>query len=89
MKKIFLILIMVFVFLLGACSVNNVSAEQNNPIKIWLQNKNGSYCTMNVVDEQTGVNYIVVAGIAGTSEHGIAICPRYNSDVTLYNSKGK
>ena len=84
MKKIGIILCCLTMFILGACSVGIVSAEQTNPIKIWFQNENGAYQTLCVVDEDTGVNYIVVGTERGNAYEAIAICPRYNADGTLY-----
>ena len=87
MRKAFIIIALIFVFLLGACCTVKVEAAQDNPIKIWLENENGPYRTLCVVDEETGVNYIVTA-IEGYGElHGIAITPRYNSDGSLYTNK--
>lgn len=38
MRKIFIIIGMIFMFILGACAVTIVSAEQTWPLKIWAQN---------------------------------------------------
>ena len=59
-------------------------AAQDRPLKIWFENRNGTYETLNVVDEETGVNYIVVSGELYSKSRGIAICPRYNADGSLY-----
>lgn len=72
-------------FILGACG-STVNAEQDKPLKIWLENKNGKMCTYQLVDEETGVNYIVVTG-NGYREIGTAITPRLNANRTLYTSK--
>ena len=85
MKKIGIVLCCLLMFILGACSTGVVSAEQTHPLKIWAQNRNESFETLCVVDEDTGVNYVVVSrfnGIRGANS--IAICPRYNADGTLY-----
>ena len=84
--RIFVILSLVVAFLLGACSVETVKAEQNRPIKIWYQNENGQYKTLYVVDEETGVNYIVVAATSlyGDKTTTVAITPRLDSDGSLY-----
>ena len=87
MKKVLVIISMVAMFMLGACSATTVSAGQDNPIKIWPQNKNGTYETLKVVDTETGVNYIVVSGDLYSHSRGIAITPRLNADGTLYISK--
>lgn len=84
MKKLVFVLCCCMMFVLGACATSSVSAEQTWPLKIWAQNENGAYKTLCVVDEDTGVNYIVVGTEVGNSYDSIAICPRYNADGTLY-----
>ena len=84
MKKIFIIVGMMFMFILGACAVTTVSAEQTWPLKIWKQNENGCFTTLCLVDENTGVNYIVVSGQNYSNTPTIAITPRLNADGTLY-----
>lgn len=86
MKKLFLVLSMIVMFLFGACATSTVGAEQNNPIKIWPQNENGTYETLYIIDEDTGVNYIVVSGEMYSKSRGIAITPRLNADGSLYVS---
>lgn len=83
-KKIAFILLIFSVFVLGACSVSTSSAEQNYPLKIWKQNENGEFTTLCLVDEDTGVNYIVVSGQNYSNTPTIAITPRLNSDGSLY-----
>ena len=74
--------IVMVLFLVGAKS------EQSYPLKIWGQNNNGCYYTLVVVDEETGVNYVVVsAENKSYSTSTIAISPRYNSDGSLYVSR--
>ena len=80
MKKIGIMLCCITMFILGACSVGVVSAEQTNPIKIWFQNENRAANTWIVKDENTKVEYIVVTTLRG----GTCITPRYNADGTLY-----
>ena len=87
MKRIAIIACMVLCVILGACSVTMVGAEQNRPVKIWAENTNGSYDSLIVVDEETGVNYIVVGGEAHSRPRGTAITPRLNKDGTLYVTK--
>lgn len=88
MKKIFIIIGMIFMFILGSCAVTTDSAEsveQTWPLKIWEQNKNSNLKTWNLKDEKTGVEYIVVS-----SSHyhgGTCIVPRYNTDGTLYTGE--
>lgn len=85
MKKFLICVSLIFAFLFGACANTAVSAEQTNPLKIWYHNENGNYHTLCIIDEETGVNYVVVSydDLEGS---GIAICPRYNADGTLYVS---
>lgn len=73
-------------FMLGACS-SNVNAEQDKPLKIWLENENGKMQTYQLVDEETGVNYIVVSGELYQKGIGTAITPRLKADGSLYISK--
>lgn len=87
MRKTFVIVALIFAFLLGACCTMQVGADQNNSIKIWPENENGPYRTLCIVDEETGVNYIVTAIEAYGRWYGIALTPRYNSDGSLYASK--
>lgn len=86
MKKIVALVCLIFAFLLGACSTVGSNAEQPWPIQIWKHNENGKYETLCVVDEDTGVNYIVVSGELYQKSVGIAITPRLNADGTLYTS---
>lgn len=82
LKKALLALALVVAFLAGACSVGTVDAGQNHPLKIWKQNENGYASTWSVVDERTGVNYVVVTTYDVESQ-SIAITPRLNADGTL------
>lgn len=82
MKKLGIIVCCIFMFLLGACSVGMVSAEQTWPLKIWAQNDNGVLKTWNLKDEETGVEYIVVSTYSYRG--GTCITPRLNADGTLY-----
>lgn len=86
MKKFAIALMLVFTFLLGACSAATVNAEQTWPLKIWHQNDNGPMHTHCVVDDDTGVNYVVVSTERGNGEYSIAITPRLNADGSLYVS---
>lgn len=87
MRKVFLLLMLVFGFVFGACSTTVARAEQNYPIKIWAQNSNGKYETLCVVDEETGVNYIVISGELYQKGIGLGVTPRLNSDGSLYISE--
>ena len=84
MKRVLLFLSLIMMFFIGVCSTAVVTAEQTQPIKIWKQNENGKYETLHIVDEDTGVNYIVVSGELYSKSVGIAITPRLNADGSLY-----
>ena len=90
MKKIVTACALALAFMVGACSpVSEVVAEQKRPLKIWFENENGYYKTFNVIDENTGVNYVVVSAesIYGDKSQSIAITPRLNADGSLYVSR--
>lgn len=87
MRKAFLLLMFVTGFILGACATTVAEGEQNYPIKIWAQNSNGKYETLCVVDEETGVNYIVISGELYQKGIGLGVTPRMNSDGSLYVSE--
>ena len=72
--------------ILGACATTTY-AEQERPLKIWFENENGYMHTYQLVDENTGVNYIVVSTERGNGEMSCAITPRLNADETLYVSE--
>lgn len=61
-----------------------VDAAQDRPLKIWFENENGQMQTFCLVDENTGVNYIVVTGELYSDPVGVAITPRLNADGSLY-----
>lgn len=76
-------------FVFGACT-NTAIADQVHPLKIWKENRNGQMETWKVIDDDTGVNYIVVApnwNDRGNSYDGVCITPRLNADGSLYVSK--
>ena len=83
MKRFAVILMCLVCFIFGACMPAIVSAEQNNPLKIWYQNNNGYADTWNLVDTNTGVNYVVVS-VDSPRGMGISITPRLNADGSLY-----
>ena len=87
MKKFIIVVCFLFAFLLGACTTQGADAGQDNPLKIWFHNNNAAYHTLCVVDEYTGVNYVVVSTERGNGEYSIAITPRLNADGSLYTSK--
>lgn len=84
MRKMLIIFALIFAFILGACCTMQAGADQNNPIKIWPENENGPYRTLCIVDEETGVNYIVAASNNYGKIRAISVTPRYNSDGSLY-----
>ena len=84
LKRSMFVIALVAMFLLGACSTAVVSADQTNPLKIWFQNENGVYRTLLLVDDATGVNYIVVATDDVNGGDAPAITPRLNADGSLY-----
>lgn len=90
MKKIGNILICATFLLsglfVGACATTTY-AEQEKPLKIWYENENGYMHTYQLIDENTGVNYIVVSTERGNGEMSCAVTPRLNPDGTLYVSK--
>lgn len=85
-KVLGITLLLISVFILGACSQSETFADQLNPIKIWIQNTNGVYQTLNVTDELTGVNYVVVSTRYSNAyePQSISITPRLNADGSLY-----
>lgn len=90
MKKFVLVVVIAVLILLGIFGgvlAMEADAAQDYPLKIWKQNENGPCTTLNVIDENTGVQYVVVK--VDDQGHGvsIAICPRYNADGSLYVSK--
>lgn len=90
MKKIGNILISAMFLItglfLGACATTTY-AEQEKPLKIWYENENGYMHTYQLIDENTGVNYVVVSTERGNGEMSCAITARLNPDGTLYVSK--
>ena len=93
MKKVRVIVIasifMIVGFIMGACG-SAVMANQTYPLKIWKENRNCQMETWKVVDDDTGVNYIVVAPSwkeGGYSYDGICITTRLNADGSPYTSK--
>ena len=90
--KIFVIatVFIIIGFIMDACG-SAVMADQTYPLKIWKENRNGQMETWKVVDDDTGVNYIVVAPNwserGNNSYDGVCITPRLNADGSLYTSK--
>lgn len=84
-----IIAILLALGILGGILAIEADAAQDYPLKIWKQNENGSYSTFNVVDTNTGVNYVVVSAVNHYSNQAItvAITPRLNADGSLYISE--
>ena len=73
--------------LLARCGLV-ASAEQTRPLKLWGQNESGMYQTAYVIDELTGVQYVVVSAYVSYHEGlSVAITPRLNADGGLYTTK--
>lgn len=83
-KKIrnIIIAFVVFVFLIGTlCGFGNYGKYYNN----YYYKNPCSYSGSDIyvyIDPETGVNYLVFHDKKGSS-----ICPRFNTDLTLYASK--
>lgn len=87
MKKLVTVCALVLAFMVGACSpVSEVIADQTRPLKIWFENENGHMKTYCLVDERTGVNYVVVENELYHGG-GITITPRLNADGSLFVTK--
>ena len=88
MKKLVTACALALAFIVGACSpVSEVVAEQKE-YHLTLLDKNdyGEIETMVLLDEVTGVHYIVVNN---NTHHGggITITPRLNTDGSLFVNK--
>lgn len=86
MKKLLVSIALIVAFALGACSDAGVQAnaeeETVDAFSFARTSNSGFYgITYTVVDNETGVNYIVVGG------NGVSIAPRFNADGTLYVSE--
>ena len=83
MKQFLFCTALIVAFVFGSCSPLSVYAEQEWPLKIWYQNQNSTMKTWHVVDDDTGVNYIVVSQ-SDVYKGGVSITPRLNADGSLY-----
>lgn len=83
-RRICFVILLLIAFLMGACSIVTVNADQTRPIKIWYQNENSYVHTWVIRDDVTEVNYIAVTTERGNGEMTIAITPRLNADGSLY-----
>lgn len=84
MKKIVYVLIGVILTFTLLTSVSAAANDSGNPLKIWFHNSNGKYQVLEVHDDITGVNYVVVSRDYYDNSCSVAICPRYNADGSLY-----
>ena len=87
-KKTYIIITIMFVLglFIGGCSTIQSKAEESNEnVSIYLLGKilDNFECDT-LIDEETGVNYIVLRYPHGSD---ISICPRYNADGSLYVSE--
>lgn len=69
---------------LGACTTTTY-AEQESSLKVTGDLNSANINTWIVVDEDTGVNYIVFSRFG--SGVSVSITPRLNADGSLYTSK--
>lgn len=77
------IAVLIIIGLFAGILAVKADAAQDYPLKIYEQNNLGPYYrTLLVIDEATGVNYVVMR--FGES---ISITPRLNADGSLYVSK--
>ena len=92
MKKLMAILALAFAFLLGACGAEAIETEvkaattQDFSFEERGRDYNNPWDTFVVVDETTGVNYIVVYTYDAYGT-GLGITPRYHASGSLYTSK--
>lgn len=86
MKLIAVIVVALIIGLVAGGCAASASADQTRPLKIWKHNENGGYTTMCIVDESTGVNYVVVSRDEYQKGFSVAITPRLNADGSLYVS---
>lgn len=88
MKKAIMVAVVAFSFLLGACGADaietEVKANAANDFELeWMgSDYTNSWDAFLVVDETTGVNYIIVESVSGYGR-GVGITPRYNADGSL------
>lgn len=86
-RIICIVLCAVMALMLIGCGSKAEAVGQEAPLKIWHQNTNRDYHTFVVVDDETGVHYVVVSGHIQGNSVSIAITPRLNADGTLYTGE--
>ena len=70
------------ILMLTSCTSDNKPSNTTANQTLKINNDNLFWVSSTLlVDEETGVNYIVVSNL---SDGGIMITPRYNADGTLY-----
>lgn len=87
MKKLLVCMALIAAFTLGACSDAEVQADAEEETVeafsfTWVSNAGFFGSIHAVVDNETGVNYIVVE-----RNSGVSITPRFNADGSLYVSE--
>lgn len=90
MKKLLVSMALIVAFALGACNDAGIQANAEEETVdafsfAWASNSGFYGITYTVVDNETGVNYIVVERSSARG-HSVSITPRYNADGTLYVS---
>ena len=88
-KKLCALLIFLCGAVVGCGSTVMTKADQEYPLKIYKQNRNGQMETWILKDDETKVNYIVVATTYGNghSYEALGVIERKNPDGTLYVDK--
>lgn len=83
-KRIVYGIAIIIAFFIGVGS--SLSAKASGSIEIESAGNSGGFYVHNVIDWDTGVQYLLVQDY-GRSEPAIAMCPRYNADGTLYTGE--
>lgn len=91
MKRLFICMALIAAFTFGACGDAGVQVNAKKEIRdafsFTLVSNDGFFGSIHtVVDNDTGVNYIVVEH-SSTRGHSVSITPRLNADGALYVSE--
>ena len=86
MKRFLICMLLVLAFVMGACSSVPASAEQELPLTYWFDTDGNTMKFYYLVDDETGVNYIVVRTNGPNGGKAPTITPRLNADGSLYVS---
>lgn len=90
-KKAYIIITLIFILglFIGGCSTISTNAKEKSSKRVETyyigEAISGGYDVYTIVDDKTGVNYLVLTRWNTGGE--IAICPRYNADGSLYVSE--